>query len=336
MQYLVRSGGLLGFPEFVEELGQSPLKLIEAVGLPVGALHDPDLYLPYPLLAELFTLAARRCREPDFGVRLGSRQGLEVAGALGSWMCLQDRVGDAMSLFQKNLGFHARGLRIDVDADRRHVVLEIRLAFSDETDCDQLLALATAVVARGTAQMHGTGLNPEEVALALPAPRDDRAWRSAFSRKPRFEAPLTRIVYPSALLQLPVRVEPAVRARLSTQWRGTWQQRLPVGLRQQVERAIVALLPTGECDLERVAQIVNVHPRSLQRRLGRESSGFGQVLREMREKLAREHLAHGSIDLTSLAMNLGFGELAVFSRAFKSWTGLSPREWRRQGANDNR
>src|SRR5271157_2803892 len=105
VKYLVRSGGLLGFSELVEELGQSLLALLDEVGLPPKALYDPDLYISYRKLADLLAVAAQRCRAPDFGVRLGGRQGLEVLGALGTWICLQPNVGDAVALVQRSLGF---------------------------------------------------------------------------------------------------------------------------------------------------------------------------------------------------------------------------------------
>jgi len=48
----------------------------------------------------------------------------------------------------------------------------------------------------------------------------------------------------------------------------------------------------------------------------------------VRQALACTHLAESDIDLTRLALDLGYAELAVFSRAFKEWTGLPPSRWR--------
>ena len=84
MQYIVRSGALLQFPELVSELGQDPLALLEAAGIESAVLKTPDNYLPYPALARLLNRAADACRRPDFGVLLAQRQGLHVVGALAS------------------------------------------------------------------------------------------------------------------------------------------------------------------------------------------------------------------------------------------------------------
>ncbi|TJY62275.1 AraC family transcriptional regulator [Sinimarinibacterium sp. CAU 1509] len=332
MKYLCRSGALLGFSDLADSFGQSPLALLEHVGLPPATLRDPELYIPYTTLADLLTLAAQRCNAPDFGILLGSQQGLEAVGALGTWLCLQVRVGDALTLINRHLSFHARGVTIDVDTQAPHVALEMRLDIVNQTDCDQLLGLSMALLVRSIAQLHGTELKPADVALALPAPRRTANWRRIFGHVPTFGAPVSRVVYPRRLLDLPVRIDSAQRERLNAQWRGNFEQRMPsLDLRLQVERAITALLPTGDCSLERVSQLVDLQPRTLQLRLQQASTSFGQLLKAQREKLAREHLSRSDIDLTTLAMNLGYGELAVFSRAFKLWTGQSPRAWRKAG-----
>lgn len=330
MKYLVRSGGLIGFAELVELHGHSPVDLLEDAGIPMAALQDPELYLPYPALARLMALAAERCRASDFGARLGSRQGLEVVGALGTLLCLQAQVGEALTLLNRHVGFHARGVSVEVFSDKRSVTVELRLAFGDQLDCTQLIALSVALLVRSIMQLHGTSLRPEKVELEVPKPADLRGWRSAFGCMPQFDSTTSRVQYPIELLSLPVRIPDSLRQRLNAQWRGGSQQNETVSLTKQVERAIVALLPTGDCNIERVAHLVELHPRNLQLRLQQEDMSYGQLLREVRENLAREHLARSDVDLTSLAMNLGFGELAVFSRAFKSWTGLSPRKWRQK------
>jgi AraC-like DNA-binding protein len=36
------------------------------------------------------------------------------------------------------------------------------------------------------------------------------------------------------------------------------------------------------------------------------------------------------MSVTDLALNLGYADVSVFSRHFKQWTGLSPRNWQQQ------
>ena len=103
---------------------------------------------------------------------------------------------------------------------------------------------------------------------------------------------------------------------------------LQIDLRDQVKRAVLALLPTGECNLQEVAELVELSPRMLQKRLQKQGLRFSQILSQARMDVAKQHLRYSDINLTELTLNLGFEDPAVFSRAFKLWTGSSPRHWR--------
>ena len=54
---------------------------------------------------------------------------------------------------------------------------------------------------------------------------------------------------------------------------------------------------------------------------------FERILDELRQKTAREYLADGRLTVSQIAHALGFADPAAFSRAFKRWTGVSPRTY---------
>ncbi|MNJ06526.1 HTH-type transcriptional regulator VirS [compost metagenome] len=330
MNNFVRSGSLSGFSELVRELGQEPERLLRETGLSQAVMHSPDLYIPYVAMAELLELAAVRCNAPDFGVRLGNRQGLEVLGALGSCLCIQATVGDAMQLLQRNMDFHAHGLLWEINTSASHFEIDLRFAFALEVNCDQLNALTLAVFAQGIRQLHNVDLLPLEVGLQIPRPANTQAYEDVLGGTVRYDQPINRMSYPATLLEQPVAVEQRWRNHLTLQWRTGWQRLAPNNLARQVESAIDALLPTGECNLAMVAKLVEMHPRSLQQRLQTQNSSFAHTLKSARLRLAKHHLTSSTIDLTTLALNLGFADLTAFSRAFKQWTGMSPRKWRQQ------
>ncbi|MBO6752827.1 MULTISPECIES: AraC family transcriptional regulator [Spongiibacter] len=332
MSYFVRSGGLLGFSEWVRDNGENPNMLMAEVGLSPAALYDSDLYIPYLALARLMTVSAQRCQREDFGIRLGMRQGLEAVGALGSAMCLQANLGDALRLMQRNLEFHARGVLIAVNQSERWLELSMDFAFATEEDCDQLAGLSLALLCRCLQQLQGVPSSPAALELRN-GTAEPGVYRELFGCEPVVDTRRNCLIYPIELLAEPVLVAADLRARLSQQWQSS-RQRPERDLQQQLEKAITALLPTGECNLAMVARIVDLHPRVLQQRLAAQGSSFSALLESRRLRLAKEHLAHSDIDLTTLALNLGYAELAVFSRAFKRWQGVSPRAWRRQQQAD--
>lgn len=331
--YFARAGVLTGFHELVHEYGVDPIPLLNEVGLNLGALQDPDRYLSYLTIAKLLTLAAERCQAEDFGVRLGERQGLETTGALASCLCLQPTLGDALRILQKNLAFHARGVRLEVRFTPDAIDINMLIDFIDHTDCTQLIGVGMVVVARCIAQLNASAPPPTNVALIIPKPRMNVAgFYRAFNCDVQFSAQENRIRYGVVrdILGSALQVEPEVRERISHLWRAARISNTQGTLKQQVEKALMALLPTGECNLAMVAAMVDMHPRTLQRRLIAKQTCYGDLLKQIRLLLACQNLENADIDLTLLAMNLGFEDIAVFSRAFKKWTGLSPRNWRKQ------
>ncbi len=48
----------------------------------------------------------------------------------------------------------------------------------------------------------------------------------------------------------------------------------------------------------------------------------------MPKGLAERYLRQGSGSITDLALQLGYAELAVFSRHFKRWSGMTPQVYR--------
>ncbi len=71
-------------------------------------------------------------------------------------------------------------------------------------------------------------------------------------------------------------------------------------------------------------------PRTLQRRLAEEGTTFNSVVDEVRHHSAKLRLADGALTLAEVGYLVGFEEQSSFTRAFKRWTGVSPREYRRR------
>jgi AraC-like DNA-binding protein len=51
---------------------------------------------------------------------------------------------------------------------------------------------------------------------------------------------------------------------------------------------------------------------------------------EIRKELALSYLRQPDLSLTDIAALLGYSDSSTFSRSFKRWVGMAPREWRAQ------
>lgn len=97
-------------------------------------------------------------------------------------------------------------------------------------------------------------------------------------------------------------------------------------VRGQVERRLIPMLHTGDVGMQRIAQKMGMGRQTLARKLKSEGVTFAQVLDELRHEMAMHYLTGEKVSINQTAYLVGFSDPAAFSRAFKRWTGSSPRE----------
>ena len=74
-----------------------------------------------------------------------------------------------------------------------------------------------------------------------------------------------------------------------------------------------------------VAEMLDLRPRSLQRRLRRDGASYRAVPDQARYLRARELILAGdAVPLSQVAYDVGYSDQANFARAFKRWSGSSP------------
>ena len=81
--------------------------------------------------------------------------------------------------------------------------------------------------------------------------------------------------------------------------------------------------------LSEIARTLGLTDKDFQRRLKEHGLAFPDLLRAARQELALHYMADRDMPLTDIAYNLGYSELSAFSRAFRSWTGMTPQRYRR-------
>jgi AraC-like DNA-binding protein len=85
-----------------------------------------------------------------------------------------------------------------------------------------------------------------------------------------------------------------------------------------------AALPT----LPEVADQLNMHPRTLGRRLSEYNTCFKELLEEVKSELAVQYLSDPNLLIDDIAFSLNYNDATSFYRAFKRWTGNSPSSYR--------
>ncbi len=80
------------------------------------------------------------------------------------------------------------------------------------------------------------------------------------------------------------------------------------------------LFPT----LPGIAEELDVHPRTLRRRLAEEGTSYRALLNEARSAVAADLLRNVGLTVEEVSTRLGYTEVSTFSHAFKRWYGVAP------------
>ncbi|VDN47150.1 AraC-type DNA-binding protein [Petrocella atlantisensis] len=96
----------------------------------------------------------------------------------------------------------------------------------------------------------------------------------------------------------------------------------------KVRSLLIELIPAGEDGINSVAKEMALSVRSLQRKLANENTTFIKQLNHTKKLLARNYLKDKNISNEEIAFLIGYSDENAFRRAFRNWTGTTPREYR--------
>ncbi|MET0339670.1 MAG: AraC family transcriptional regulator ligand-binding domain-containing protein [Polyangiales bacterium] len=103
----------------------------------------------------------------------------------------------------------------------------------------------------------------------------------------------------------------------------------------QVERMLAARLATGAFSQDDLARALALSTRTMQRKLKELGVSYQELLSQVRRRMAEGLLREGTHPIFEIAFALGYDDVSSFSRAFRSWTGLSPQAFRQQGTQQS-
>ncbi|WOX05156.1 AraC family transcriptional regulator [Microbulbifer pacificus] len=326
MTEFVRAGSLNGYDELARKMGANPVQLQKAIGLPSSQLRDPDNLIPYEKLGKLLELTAREIGSETFGLRLGINQGLYVLGLFGAYMSRQDSITSALAVGSKHTHLHAQGAILTLEPTQTgETELKLDILIAQTGRFPQLMALSIGLIYQLIRDMAGHQWHSSRVFFRHPPPEKGKdLYAQLFSCPVEFNAEHDGFyIDRETLAKKPRALERLVNEIIFNQFEQL-QTNADNDLTPLVKHAILGLLPTGDCSKTNVALCLGMHPKKLQRALESSDTSFRLLLEETRKEVAETAVFKSSMSLTSIALNLGYADLAVFSRSFRRWFGHPP------------
>jgi AraC-like DNA-binding protein len=324
------------FPDLVEELGGDPKLLMQQVGIrSPRKLSGGRSGASYRQMVHLIELAAAELRCPDFGMRLATLQtGSGMFGPLGLVMKNSRTFGDALHYVSKHTYAHSLAARVWLKRLLAHRCVFVGHDILLDRMPNRTQAMEQILLLGHLAAMEMTGghARVRKVHFRHQPVSSIRTYRRYFGCAVRFGQNEDGVVFSERDLACPIIDRDSHIYQAATSFiDAKFTQHTPP-LHALARGLIMQLLGTDHCTNDRIATELNLHPRTLHRRLQAEGTSFQQIKDEVRRDVMLYYLQHTNLHFALISERLGFAEQSVMTRCCKRWFSASPTKLRSQGS----
>ena len=308
-----------------------PEPIFREAGLDSKRIAVPGARFPYARLQTVWELASEATGDPAFGLAVGEQIRPTTLHALGYAWFASATLGGAL----ERLGRYYRVITtVPAEIDTGELnsgILRVVLDKMETPPHPAALDCFFSAVLKLCQSATDRHFVPLRVELARPDPGRLQAYVDRFSAPVTFDTGQNVMYLDPSLLDKPLPGRNAELARASERIVERYLQSLdPARVAGEVQQLLLRLLPSGKATQEEVAKRTYRSVSTLQRQLQGEGTSFRELREKTRRRLAERYLRDPGHSLGEIAFLLGFSDQSNFSRAFRRWTGMSPREFRKQ------
>lgn len=325
---MVRASGLQGYAALMQSMGRNPAVLLKRHRMSLALLADEDAMVSLRSGVQLLEASAFETACPDFGLRMAQLQNVSALGPLAIVLQNAPTVRSAWDYVSSHLFVQSPGLGMSVHEDSSvvqdaaEIAVEIRLPrlpAQRQTidlclgDCHRI----TRLLAGKNYHLHAVTLPHEPLAPLSVYRRFFGA--PVFTEQPRAALHLSRETLDADLRDANPALRQITEDYLDRHFRNPGES-----VSARVRLALRRTLGTPRADKTHVAELLGVHPRTLQRHLAAERTTFEAIREDTRKEVAHHFLRETRIPLGQLAHLLGFSEQSAMTRSCRRWFGAPP------------
>jgi AraC-like DNA-binding protein len=319
-----RSNGALA--DAVEIRGGSITRVFARAELPLSLIDQPELLVPLRDQVLLLEYASHEIGDDALSARLASEAGIPGLGVYGDRLLSAPSLEAAIARASLLIGAllqSSTSLRLDVDGPWARWTYDISVPTEAGRQKHDILALGYMLDL--LRRFAGSRWTPPQVKVIGPPIMGRAAVQDVLSCE-LSRGDVSAIIFPSELLQLPS-LRPGLPDDAGIVEIETVPD--PRDIVKCVEHLIRLALLEGRPRVDWAARKMDLSGRSLQRHLSVHNTTFEAVMDRVLTRHATTLLEQGEMQITQVAMQLGYADPSHFVRAFRRWTGQTPGEFRR-------
>jgi AraC-like DNA-binding protein len=309
--------------------GHDTAALLRDYALPQTPI-DPYQLIPLAKYVALFEHAAQLLEDPCLGLKLGHAFRPDLLGPLGFLFQASVNLRQALQQLTSWLSVWQSATRVELIAGDTTADYIYQIGAASIRPRRQDAEYSLAALCSLIRNFLGCQWSPLEVHFEHSS-NMRRAYEHSFHAPVFFGQNVNRIVMRAGdLNRAGIASDRSMRPFMERHLHDLAEEsREPETLASQVNYLIARRMGAGPLTVSAVAQELGLSARSFQRRLAEERTSLRRLVRDQRRILAESLMKDRSATVTDVAHTCGYSETAVLSRAFKVWTGASPRAFAR-------
>jgi AraC-like DNA-binding protein len=317
--------------DVVSRWGYNDQTLFEPFGLNSEQLADPNFRIPTATANELVQHALRLTGEPTLGYHLGTQMRISIHGFIGYAIMTAKDITDALILANRFIQLRMPFLQLFFSTFGTKATIQLQTDVTLEPLRTEIsIALIFGIISMGKA-ITGTDYGAGDIDFDFPKPEGFERFMAKFPHHTfRFEQPHLILSFDKQYLgNKLVHADPIASQIAINQCEAELSA---LGERHRLAMRVRDLLTNSDqhyLSIEAVAERLHMSDRTLKRQLAAEGTSFSTLVDEVRYRHATSLLSRTDFTLEQIADELGYSDVANFSRAFKRWSGRSPSNWRK-------
>lgn len=325
----LRVGPLVSIPQVLRQFGIAPEAIMRQCGIPPEAFDHPDNALPFRAVCHFTSCCAQAIGREDFGLLVSEAVSPSNLGLVGFLMKQASSVRTAIEDLVRYFHHHDTGAVPFFRVENGMAVLGYAIIDDSTPGSAFVYDGAVAIICNILRALCGPKWAPIEVTLSHGRPAIPARYERHFGRPVRFNAEQSAVFFAESWLDRPIpAADPALYHMLEEQVR-LMEETEGHGLAEKVRRLMRVALLSERGSVEHVAASLKMSKRTLERRLEEDGASFRALWDEIRYEVAKHMLRSTTNSITQIGLALKYSEASAFTRAFRKWSGMPPRAWRR-------
>lgn len=290
-------------------------------------LEKQHVFLPFQQVRAFYTSVIIGESLLELGLMLGSEYTITSHGLAGMAAISQRTFYECLTVCAQLLSFRFPAISASIIEGDTHFGLRLEEVVPLKDGMPFSMEMA-ALVVFGIDRMLFPNGEKGQFRFGYQSPEYAALYAEYFDGEVEFDCEFNEVLFPNNRKEKVLSYHDPVNSTLFLEG---FLKEVPFVNRDNIYKKILSVLQASDgklFDQEKVSDLLSLSPRSLRRKLSESDTTFQGLVNVVKRKYAIHYLVHTSMTITEISAFLYFNDSSHFTKAFKSWVGMSPSDYR--------